>query len=51
MTLAGWLLLALSCGSITVLVAFCYWRVLGAPGAPEEMHAPLDIDTRDTDDS
>lgn len=50
MTAAGWLLLGLSCGSITALVAFCYWRVLKAPSAADEMHAPLDIDTRDTDD-
>jgi hypothetical protein len=50
MTLAGWLLLAFSCGTITALVVFCYWRVLRTPSASQEMHAPLDIDTHDTDD-
>jgi hypothetical protein len=50
MTAAGWLLLIVSCGTITALVGFCYWRILRTPEAGEEMHAPLDIDTRDTDD-
>jgi hypothetical protein len=45
MSLAGWLLLLLSCGSITALVAFCYWRVLTLPEVSEEMHTPLDIET------
>ncbi len=49
MSAAGWLLLGLSCGTITALVTFCYWRILTAPAAPAEMHAPLDIDTRDED--
>lgn len=45
MTAGGWLLLMLSCGSVTALVAYCFYRVLTTPHAAEELHAPLDIDT------
>ena len=45
MTWAGWLLLTVSCGTVTTLVTFCFWRVLTLPTPSEEMHAPLDIDT------
>jgi hypothetical protein len=33
MTIAGWLLMAVSCGSITALTVFCYVRLLRGPGA------------------
>ncbi len=45
MTLAGWILLGVSCGTVTALVLWCFWRVLRLPAPREEMHAPLDIDT------
>lgn len=47
MSVGGWILLIISCGTITSLVLFCYWRILTAPHPEEEVHAPLDIDTRD----
>ena len=47
MTLAGWILLVVSVTSITVWMVTCYVRVLRAPHPSDEMHAPLDIDTRD----
>lgn len=49
MTLGGWILMLLSCGFVLFLLIFCYWRVLRAPSSTEHMHAPLDIDTHDTD--
>ena len=49
MTAGGWLLLIVSCSAISVWVVICYARILQAPHPSEEMHAPLDIDTRDTD--
>jgi hypothetical protein len=49
MTLAGWLFMLVSCGLVTVLTAFCYYRVLTSPCPTEKMHAPLEIDTRDQD--
>jgi hypothetical protein len=50
MTALGWLLLIVSCGAVTALVAFCFWRVLSLPAPTEELHAPLDIDTHDLND-
>ena len=31
MTAAGWLLMIVSCGSVTALVIFCYSRLLRGP--------------------
>ena len=47
MSLAGWILLTLSCGTITGLVVFCYWRILTAPKPKDDLRVPPDIDTRD----
>ena len=44
----GWTLMLVSCGFVLTLVAFCFWRVLTTPGSQEHIHAPLDIDTHDT---
>jgi hypothetical protein len=51
MTVAGWTLLVLSCGSITALVGYCFWKVLTLPHPEEDLHAPLDIDTGDVDEN
>jgi len=51
MTALGWLLLIVSCGTVTALVAFCFWRVLSLPAPTEDLHAPLDIDTHDLNDA
>jgi hypothetical protein len=50
MTLAGWLLMLLSCGTVVALVVFCFWRVLRLPRPSGELHAPLDIETGEEDD-
>ncbi len=49
LTTAGWVFMAVSCVSMVVWTAWCYYRVLTAPQASEHMHAPLDIDTHDKD--
>ncbi len=49
MTVAGWVLMLLSCGAVIVLTAFCYYRVLTTPTTTEHIHAPLEIDTQDAD--
>ena len=49
MTPTGWAFMLVSCGLVTGLTIFCYWRVLRAPAPAEHMHAPLDIDTHDAD--
>ena len=47
LTAAGWIFMLVSCISMVIWTAWCYWRVLTAPEAAEHMHAPLDIDTQD----
>ncbi len=48
---AGWLVLLISCGTILALNIFCFWKVFGLPAKDEEdLHGPLDIDTKDQDD-
>jgi len=47
LTGAGWAFMLLSCGSMIVWTAWCYFKVLTTPHATEHMHAPLDIDTHD----
>ena len=46
---SGWTLMLLCIGLVTVLMAFCYYRILREPRPSEHHHAPLDIDTRDTE--
>ncbi len=46
----GWLLMLASCGFVLSLVTFCFWRVFSTPQSQTHRHAPLDIDTHDTDD-
>jgi len=33
MTVAGWLLMVVSCGGVTALTIFCYYRLLRSPKA------------------
>ncbi|MCH8148810.1 MAG: hypothetical protein IH987_12560 [Planctomycetes bacterium] len=46
---SGWTLMLLCIGMVTVLTVFCYYRILREPRPSEHHHAPLDIDTRDTE--
>jgi hypothetical protein len=50
MTSAGWIIMIMSGGSVLSLTAYCMWRVLTLPPEIVEEHlkAPLDIDTKDT---
>ena len=50
MTLAGWLLMIGSVGFVLGLTVFCFVRVVRSPTSGEHLHAPLDIDTKDTDE-
>jgi hypothetical protein len=49
MTAAGWFLMLSSCGVVVIVVVYCYYRVLTTPATTEHIHAPLEIDTHDTD--
>jgi hypothetical protein len=46
---SGWVIMGLSIGSVLILSAFCYYRVMTMPpaDATDHLKAPLDIDTRD----
>ena len=48
----GWMLMIVSVGSVLTLVTFCLFRVLTLPPVEvEDLNiAPLEIDTRDTQD-
>ena len=49
----GWTMMIVSVGSVLSLVTFCMYRVLTLPAAEvEDINvAPLEIDTRDTQDA
>jgi hypothetical protein len=50
---AGWAIMIVSVGSVLTLTAFCMYRVLTLPPQVVEEHlkAPLEIDTRDTENA
>lgn len=50
MTLAGWIIMLASVGSVTGLFLWCLCRVLFGSKAPssDQLHSALDIDTGDT---
>jgi hypothetical protein len=49
MTPAGWVLMVGSVGFVLLLTIYCFYRVLKNPSPKDRLHAPLDIDTRDSD--
>jgi hypothetical protein len=52
MTPAGWIIMIVSVGSVLALTVFCFYRVLTLPASElDEIKAPLDIDTKDTQDA
>jgi len=48
---AGWIIMTVSVGSVCVLTAFCFYRVLTMPAAEEHVKSPLLIDTGDTENA
>ena len=46
---AGTIVMVACIGCVISLMGFCYYRVLREPRPSEHHHAPLDIDTHDTD--
>ena len=49
MTPAGWIIMVLAVAGFTGLLLWCIRKVVATPEAPEHIHAPLDVDTRDRD--
>ena len=51
MTTAGWFIMLLSVGSVTVLFIWCLYRVLARTPDVEKLHGIEDIDTPDIKDN
>ncbi len=49
LTAAGWTVMIGCVGLVCGLAAFCFYRILREPRPSEHHHAPLEIDTGDTD--
>jgi hypothetical protein len=49
MTLAGWIIMLLACGSITGLLIGCIRKVISTPESYDHLHAQTDIDPHDPD--
>ena len=47
MTIAGWIIMLLSVGSMTVLFVWCLYRVLAHTPDAEKLHGIDDIETPD----
>lgn len=47
MTPLGWTFMIASCGSVIVLTAWCFWKVLSHAPESTDLHAPSVIDTGD----
>ncbi len=49
LTVGGVIIMTLSIGLVLALLGFCMQRILRDPQAQEHHHAPLDIDTHDSE--
>ncbi len=49
LTAGGIVVMTLSCGLVLGLMTFCLAKILGDKHPETHHHAPLDIDTHDTD--
>jgi hypothetical protein len=47
LTPLGWAFMLTSIISVTILTAWCFYRVLSRPQIAEHMHGPLDVDRHD----
>jgi hypothetical protein len=50
MNTGGWIIMALSVGGMTLLLAWCIFKVLSTPGSSGHLHSQLDIDPHDNTD-
>lgn len=50
MTVPGSVVMIVSIGFVVFLAVFCFYRVITTPKSEEHLHAPLEIDTGDTDE-
>ena len=51
MDASGWTFLLVSLASVLTLTGYCFYKVINLPEhEEEELHGPLDIDTKDRED-
>jgi hypothetical protein len=50
MTIGGWIVMTLSVGGVTALMAWCTYRVLTTPGSEAHLHSQADIETPDVEE-
>ncbi len=50
MSLSGWIVMTLSVGGVTGLLAWCIHRVVATPGSTEHLHSQVDIETPDVEE-
>ena len=50
MTAGGWFMMIMSVGGITVLLAWCVYKVIATPGATGHVHSQADIKPRDREE-
>ena len=48
MTTTGWIFMVCSVGFVVGLTFWCFKKVLTKPASADHMHAPLGIDTKDS---
>ncbi|NMC21025.1 MAG: hypothetical protein GYA33_11480 [Thermogutta sp.] len=49
MTPGGWIVMILSVGGATALLAWCLYKVLSTPGSEQHLHGQVDMHTPDMD--
>lgn len=49
LTPGGWIIMLLSVGFVTVLLAWCIWRVM-RESSPQKLHSQVDIETPDREE-
>lgn len=47
MSSSGWLIMLVSVGFVTLLFAWCIYKVISTPDTEEHLHSSADIDTHD----
>jgi hypothetical protein len=47
MTWGGWIVMIVSVGGVTGLLAWCICKVVATPGSTEHLHSQADIETPD----
>lgn len=50
MTPGGWIVMCLSVGFVTGLLAWCIYKVVATPGSTEHLHAQADIEPPDVEE-